>query len=184
MPENIPKNYSLIAVVIILVLIGSGYVIFTNILPDYDLAKLQFNKAEADNQTYNQALSSVQSFLEKYQEQQNNSTLANLVLPDGDSDLANFITGLSHVAQQSGVVLSNFQIDYSNETARVAYSIQNQNVSFSANGSYSSLKNFIVRLENHMRLVDVYHVTLNTIDSSINSSNLDYEIRLRTYYQQ
>ncbi len=137
----------------------------------------------AQNEQLQKSLQLVQTFLKSYTDHSTDVKTANLALPVKDMDAGNFVSSLGELAQASGVTLSNLQMNYSSaalDKTVVPNSIQPQPISFTASGSYLQFRDFILRLENHLRLVDINRIVLNEDDSGL----IEYQVQLTTYYQQ
>lgn len=167
---------------LILALIGVGYFVTSPQWGKYSEAKAELALAQANNQTTNQALSSLQAFLDDYQKQDENIVKASSALPLKSADLANFVGSVGDLAKVSGVVLSNFSVDEltSKDKTPPENSLQAVAINLSASGSYPSFKDFVLRLENHLRIIDVSHITLKQDDSG----HIQYQVTLKTYYQR
>ncbi len=139
--------------------------------------------AQEQHDQNKKSLESVQNFLKDYDQHNTDVTTTNLALPVKDVDAGNFVSGLGDLAKASGITLSNLQINPTStavDQTPIANSIQTQGINFTASGSYPAFKDFILRLENHLRLVDIKRVTLKEDDSGL----IEYQIELTTYYQQ
>lgn len=140
-------------------------------------------QAQEQNDQLEKSLESVQNFLREYDQRNTDVTTTNLALPVKDVDAGNFVSGLGDLARASGITLSNLQINPTStaiDKTPVPNSIQTQGINFSASGTYPAFKDFILRLESHLRLVDIKRVTMKEDDSGL----IEYQIELTTYYQQ
>jgi Tfp pilus assembly protein PilO len=173
---------SLFNVILTIACLVGGYFLYTNLYPKYTQASIQLSQAQTEHDRLSKALATTQEFIQAYRDQAKNATTANLALPNDGPDMANFINSLSELAGQSGVTLTGFQI-VEGQQAVPENTINPVDITFNASGSYLSLKDFIFRIQSNLRLTDIYHVTV----SSQNSGNipiLQYQIKLKTYYQQ
>ncbi len=139
--------------------------------------------AQEENDKYKKSLESVQNFLRDYDQHNTDVTTTNLALPVKNVDAGNFVSSLGDLARASGITLSSLQINPTTtaiDKAPAPNSIQTQGINFMASGSYPAFKDFVLRLENHLRLVDIKRVTLKEDDSGL----IEYQIELTTYYQQ
>jgi len=169
--------------ILVIACLGVGYFVTSPQWTKYSLGKDKLVGAQNDNQHYKQALASMQNFLDKYKNYASQVPTVNLALPAKSFDLPNFASSMSNLAKASGVVLSNFSIqDAISPTQKnpVENSIQTVLVSLSAVGTYPSFKDFILRLEQHLRIVDIGHVSIRG-DST---GQVQYQINLQTYYQK
>ncbi len=186
MPGTAPKNYSIAALILVLACIIGGYVVFTNYWKEYNASKNSLAEAKANNARLISSLNSVESFLEAYDEQQENVPMVNLALPSKQVDMANFISSIATVAQSSSVVLSGVQITdpTNNRPVPIENTIAPQTISLSVSGTYLAFKDFLLRVEQHLRIIDVKHVTLGGGSTGQGPQVLQYQLQLQTYYQQ
>ena len=137
---------------------------------------------ETKNNELQETLTAIQTFLQDYDKQEENKDAIDKALPVQNPNAASFVSSLGQLAQASGIVLSNLQISTAEKTAEKApapYSIQGQKITFTATGSYLAFKDFVLRLENHLRLIDINHVSV----AQNEAGQPDYQVDLTTYYQ-
>jgi|GEM_PF-2846498 hypothetical protein len=178
-----PKNYrlSLISVVLALACLAAAYFVFTQFWPKYTNAKINQDKAQSINLELNKTQASLQAFLKNFEAQKQKADLSNLALPAKNSDMANFTSNLAELAAASGVSLSGLQVaEVAQEKLSVPNTIAVQNLTLSMSGTFPSFQDFMTRVENNLRLIDTYHVTMR-LDSG---QSLSYQILMRTYYQK
>ena len=180
-----PKTYSLLVVLLLFVCIFAVYTAATNYWPAYTLAKARLVNAQAENDRAKKALESSVAFLADFQDQEANAALLNLALPKRNSDMANFVSSLSGLAGQSGMTLTNFAINTGAEINSNENAIKSEDLSVTVSGMYLAFKDLMLRLEEHLRVIDVYHVTLSAGGTTgVGALPLTYSLKLRTYYQQ
>lgn len=188
MPSS--RSKSVIAIGLLLVCVVIGYFIFSNLLPAYNLTKNNLTKAETDHTQLNEALSSVQNFVNNFKNKSLDLNKANLSLPNKNVDLPNFLADLQQLASASGVSLSNLQTtDVTPATGQPTQenAIEAVDVNIIASANFASLSEFLLNLENSLRLIDVYHVTIRGDQNSTGSSAitlLQYQIKMYIYYQK
>jgi Tfp pilus assembly protein PilO len=179
MAQTTFKSIVSIAVILIIASLGVGYFGTLKVWGNYSTSKTQLAQLQKDNQHLTETLSLVQSFLDNYKTHQKDAVKVSLALPLKSADLADFMSGIEDLGKSSGILLSN--ISFEEPTAKAAdNSIQALPVSLSASGSYASFKDFILRLETHLRLIDLVHVTAKADDSG----QIQYQITFNTYYQK
>lgn len=147
----------------------------------YSQASTMLQEEEAKNAQLEQTLNSINAFLDAYDKQEPNIETVNLALPVKSLKEADFVSSLGQLAQASGIVLSNLQMTASSSVEKIApaNTINAQKISFTATGSYASFNDFVLRLESHLRLMDIHHVSVKQDESG----QLDYQVDLTTYYQ-
>lgn len=183
-----PKTLSIVVVLLILICLVSAYFLYSSFWPGYTQAKQNLASTQEKNATLKEALAGMQVFLQDFKQQGKNAALINLALPKGDSDAPNLLNSLSNTAQESGVILSNFQINEGqNGAGAKTNAIQTEDLTMSATANnYASFKDFLQRLEQHLRLVDINHIILSSVGdaSTAASPGLQYQVQMRTYYQE
>src|SRR5258708_6784269 len=156
MPQTSFKSIAIRASILILAIIGVGYFVTLSQWHKYSATKETLNSVQADNQQLTSGLSSLQKFLDSYTSQQKNTTtLLNSALPVGGTDVSNLSVVIGDDAKASGIVLSSFSIDEGSSSDKkvvLENTIQPVRISLTAQGSYASFKDFILRLEQSLRL--------------------------------
>ncbi len=186
MPQTSFRSFATTATILIIALLWAAYFVTVPQWHKYQDSKQAQLTAESDNGNLKLALSSLQGFIDSYHQQTKNVSTVNASLPAKSEDMANFTASIGGLAQASGVVLSDFSIEGdSNVLSRfkktpLENSIQPVAITFTASGSYPSFKDFILRLENHQRLVDINHITLRQDENG----QIQYQVSLKTYYQK
>ncbi|OGE87560.1 MAG: hypothetical protein A3J07_04970 [Candidatus Doudnabacteria bacterium RIFCSPLOWO2_02_FULL_49_13] len=170
-----------LGLIVILGCFGVAYFYTTPQWTKYSQAKDNLVRKQAEGAQLTQALNAMQVFVGQYETRQTDLAKVNLALPSKNSDLPNLLASLSSLAQASGIVLSNFTIldGNTNDKPAPVHSIQTSRITFSASGSFESFKDFMMRLETDLRLIDADHVTIKA-----DSAEIQYVINLRTYYQK
>ena len=186
MAENTSaKSYSLLAALLIFVCVIIAYMLMTKYYPNYTLAQGRLTNVQADNVRLKSALDSSASFLSTYKSQGQNSSKINLSLPVKSSDMANFVSSFSALASQSGMALTNFQVSENPENFVSENSIQSVDLTAVVSGPYLSFKDFMLRLEQHLRIIDVDKITISGgTAAGAGTPAFQYQVKMRTYYQQ
>lgn len=181
MNQSSYKKSTLIIVILIITSLAIGYFITTPQWSKHTESKGQLERAQSDNKKLTDQLAVLQSFLSSYNSNLDKKAVLNQAVPVKSPDLANFMASVDALAKSSGVALSNISIG-TNAAAQkiVENSIQTVPLNLTASGSYPSFKDFILRLEQHLRLVDVGHVALKSDENGL----LEYRIDVSIYYQR
>jgi Tfp pilus assembly protein PilO len=178
------KSRVLSGTIIVLICIVLGYFVTTPLWNKYKVAKSELTTAEMQNEQLRETLAQVQIFLGTFQNNQENVAIAGLALPS-HIDYANFMSSFGDLANASGIALQDFNVNNIAVAAAVEApknnAIQSQRISFIASGSYPSFKDFILRLENHLRLIDIERIT---VASNETSGLLEFQVYIKTYYQR
>ena len=176
------KSRAIASILLVLVCFGVGFFLTKPKWNAYKASQSQLRMIEAQNDEFRQSLSTVQSFTDQYSKELNNVATADLALPAKKMDSANFVKALGDMAAASGVVLADLQIDApaSADRTPAPNSIQVQHLTFTATGTYLGFKDFVMRLENSLRLVDFEKISLQSSEDD----QVKYTVDLKTYYQQ
>lgn len=168
-----------VGIILIVACMGAGF--FANkFYHGYSDAMSRSKQLNQQSSELNQGSTKTDIFLAGYLDKKSDAKLLNLALPAHDSDIINFMANVAQSAQQSGVSLSGFQITEPAQDKAVDNSIQSMELSLSGRGSYPSLKDFLLRLETSLRLIDITHLTLTADENA----NLQYQMTIKTYYQK
>lgn len=177
------KSLTSTAAILVVACLAVGYFATRPAWSNYQDAQAKMSALSDTNQKLNDSLNSLESFLNSFHANSGQVSGMNLALPVKSADLTNFIASLGDMAQTSGVVLSNFSVDENNaaQTKPTALNaVQPVTVNLTASGNYSSFRDFMVRLENNLRLLDINHITLKADQDGL----LEYQISFKTYYQK
>lgn len=177
------KSQSLTSLILILAcLLGGYFVVFAN-FQKLNQTRARLARAETDKKNLDQSLQQLQSFLDKYHTLGNEARIAGLALPT-KPQTALLLGDLESLAKLSGVALAtvNFIESPDLELQKLpANSIVPMEVQISFSGSFISFRDFIDRLEKHIRLLDVQLVSIGAEDQS---QNYKYDLRFKIYYQK
>ncbi len=184
MPQTSFKSIASVAVLLIVACFGLAYFVTTQQWTKHKQEQAKLTSLQADNQKLTDALASIKNFLTSYDSNKKSTADVSLALPVRSADLANFTSSVGDLAKSAGVVLSNITINDSNAGAAPKTapdnSIQVVPITLLASGSYASFKDFMIRLEEHLRLVDISHVAMKSNDNGL----IQYDINLQTYFQK
>lgn len=162
--------------------LGVGYFFTAEQWTNYKATKSLLAQKQAIGQELKDSLALAQQFVQEFNSKSAEVPTVNLALPAKDADLSNLIFSLGELAKSSGLALANFSVSdiVPVEGQGRENTIQAQKVSLDASGSYASFKDFILRLQNSARIMDVDQITAKADDSG----QVEYQITLRTYFQK
>ena len=182
MEKNSVKSTTIVGVVLLLMCFGAAYFLTKPQWDKFSLVRAQVVQAKADQTRLKQDLSALQSFLDNYKSHTKDVNTANLALPVKDPDAADLVSGLGDLAKASGVALEDFQMTEKAVIGKPSpdNTIQAMQINLTAAGTYPSFRDFMLRIENHLRLVDVMHVSVKADEAN----QLEYQMLLQTYYQK
>jgi hypothetical protein len=139
--------------------------------------------AEAENARVKEAEAQMQTFLSQYNNSSDKLEGANKVLPLNHGALQDVLGNLDSYATASGISLASvaFADSGTNATKEIAeYTVTYIDLTISASGTYPSYRNFLLQLENSLRLVDIHTINL----AAGESGNMDLKFVARVYYQK
>lgn len=183
MAQTTFKSITITAAILIIASFAVGYFVTTPAWAKYSQNKTALSKANTDHENLQQSLAAMRSYLDSFKSRSKDVTTANLALPVKSLDIANLTSSIDGLAKASGIILSNFSAQETrgiSEAVKPENSIQAVTISLSATGTYASLRNFILRLESNLRIMDLSHIALKADDSGV----IQYDINFNTYYQK
>lgn len=172
----------IVGVILILACFGVGFFFTLDQWTSYSLAKSALEQKQAEQQQLKEALSLAENFVAEFNSKAKDAEVANLALPAKDSDLSNLIANLGDMAKASGLALSDFGVEQVVPAGNpvVENGIQTQKINLTASGNYASFKDFVLRLQNNIRIMDVDQVTAKADESG----QVEYQMVIRAYYQK
>ena len=174
------------ALVITLLVVACFAVAYFLTIPKWDAYKVAQNQLatlQNQNKVLTDSLATVQSFVDTFNQHQQDVTTLNLALPAKSTDSANFTNSLNQISQSSGIALGALQISepvVSVDNPPAPNSIQVEVIHFSGSGSYASFRDFLSRLENNLRLIDVNKISFKADDLG----QVEFDVDGQTYFQK
>jgi hypothetical protein len=186
MNKSFKSAASIILVVVILLV---GYFGTYDYYGKMGVARDLKASSEAENARLEKALSDIQAFVNDYNGNLSQSRMAEKALPVGDPDTAELLDYYSRLVTDSGLALIDLSMmegSSSEESAAQARdSIQSIDWEVEASGSFESLKDYLQRVKQGLRLTDVISVSTSMADAVAQDGRLmRYSLKLRTYYQK
>ncbi len=180
MPKD-TKTQSLILTILVVASLIVGYFVTVPFWKKLSTARAELTRAQLDSANLKAAQSALQAFIVKYESLSDQAKLATKALPS-EPESAVLLASIEELANAAGVALSSINVIDSAPTGAEppAFSVIAHDVSIDGSGSYFSFRDFLNRLENHLRIID-----LRTIDFSVDDAfNLQFQLQIRTYYQK
>lgn len=180
MPKDF-KTQSLVLTTLVVASLIVGYFVTVPFWRKLSVARAELTRAQLDQTNLKSAQSELQAFLNKYESLSDQAKLAAKALPSAPES-AVLLASIEQLANAAGVALSSINVIDSAPTGAEppAFSVIPHEVSIDGSGSYFSFRDFLSRLENHLRIVD-----LRTIDFSVDEAfNLQFQMQVRAYYQK
>lgn len=176
------KNFIIFGLIILLT--AGGFLALKPKWQAFSSSKVKLNGLVAEETRLNEIKTKFQTFLKGYKDHEQDANRANQALPLKESDLPNVLANIEQLSQASGLSLGEIGFESSGtgeskEKQPAEYSIQVVPLVIIATGSFASLQNFLTKVENYLRLMDVLSIDMQAEDSA----SITYQIRLRVYYQ-
>ena len=99
-------------------------------------------------------------------------------LVPADKGTAELVSTIEAMANQSGITLTGLSLAGSQNPTQNAY--VPQPIDMSLTGTYPSFRTFLSLLETNLRIMDV--ISMNINQTTVNSSNLGFQIKANAYY--
>jgi len=176
------KKTNIIVGILLVASLAAGYFFTWGQWKSYSFNKQELSRENERNQGLTTAYDSVQTFLDNYEKAKEDQSKVELALPMKTMDMPNFTASLDALSKQSGLTIQALTIEDGGTTGKIPAenSIQTVKLGMTAQGFYSSMKNFIIHLENHLRLVDIDHISAKSDENGV----IQFQLNVRTYYQK
>lgn len=178
------QSKSLASIILIIIALILGYFVVMPRWTSYSEARTQLAAEKDTQEQLKKAQSDITAFLAEYNQHTSEAALINGVLPLSETQIQNVLKSLEDLTKGSGISLGQLTVENRPDTdisAAQPNAIQPMDLSLSVTGEYPAFKDFLVRLENTLRIVDVKSVTIST-DQESNKNK--YDLKFRTYYQK
>ncbi|MBI4049770.1 MAG: type 4a pilus biogenesis protein PilO [Candidatus Doudnabacteria bacterium] len=172
-------------VMVLLILAGfllAYFFVFAN-YKNLNIVKAELTRVEQEKENLENSQRQMESFLEKYRSLDKEARQVNLALPTAPG-VALLLGEMEQLAKLSGILVSsiNFselpQSDLEKVPPNSVVPIEAQ---LSISGSYFSFRDFLNRLENHIRILDPQLISIGVEEDNL---NYEYEVKFKTYYQK
>lgn len=177
-----PTKKSLTLFVLVIFDIAVAYFLVYPFWNKAMLSKSELTRSEIDHAKFVLVQGESQSFLDQYRSLSSDAALVSAALPVKDVKTPNLLALLDNFAQAAGLSLANISlVDKPAEQTVVAENtVQAQEVDLAVSGTYPSFKDFVLRLQSSLRLIDIEEVSLQVDDQG----NINYQLKLQVYYQK
>jgi len=169
--------------VIIIVILLLAAVTYFFLIPQWgNLSSKQKEINDLRKQTENlkKTQKQLDDFVAKYKTLQEQVNTVNNTLPLEHADTPRLLANVEELSKLSGLRLTDIQIKEADaDLPGQSTSVVEQEISIRLIGSYPAFQDFVLRLENNLRLMDVLSANLRT---DAENANLVYELRVKTYY--
>lgn len=172
---------SLLPIILIVGCISTGYFFSYDQWVKYSASKDALAVAETQNAAVRKAQSDLEGFLTSYRRSLESQPKVDRALPAEDLELPIILTLLEDLAQTSGMKVgsingkeaSEIKSSDSNSVSYIDFDVQVQ-------GTYEGFKNFLLLIEQNLRISDVQSVTFQVEEGL----NIKFSLVVRMYYQK
>jgi Tfp pilus assembly protein PilO len=125
--------------------------------------------------------SMMEQFIKEFKENEKHVATANTALPVKGASVESILANLDEMARSSGLALSDVILINNSDPDKkpAANSVQNQEISFVAAGTFPAFKNFLLLLESNLRIIDIRDISFEVNEDGV----AEYRMSFVTYYQ-
>jgi Tfp pilus assembly protein PilO len=174
---------SAVTFLMVLVILAVGYFGVYSQWSKLGDARAAFDQSKQQNELLKKTESEFRAFLTTYEANKSKAEVAERALPTGDANIPVMLDNFTRMVAESGMVLSSISFastGVEQTTAPTPQSIQTFDVDINITGSYEAFKDFLLRTQRNMRLVDILTMNIGTVEGE---NRLNFTMKLRTYYQ-
>lgn len=175
------KTQSVVLSILIVASLIVGYFITVPFWRKLSTARGELVRAQLDQKNFLAAQADLENFLQKFTTLSDKAEIAAKALPS-EPQAAVLLASIEQLANGSGLALASVNVIDSAQAAYepAANSVIAYDVQISGSGSYFSFKDFLNRLERHLRITDLQSLNFKVDEAN----NLGFELQIRTYYQK
>jgi Tfp pilus assembly protein PilO len=174
-------------ILLVILILAAGYFGVYSFWNNLNSARANFDIVKTENDKLKKAQADMNAFIAKYNSNRAQAEMANRALPVGDPDVAILLDNFSKLTAESKISLLDFNVTEqgSSDESTVPNGVQPVEVTAQMVGNYESFKDFLLRMQRNLRLMDIMSVEIN-LDEGANDGGrtMRFTLRLRTYYQQ
>ena len=138
-------------------------------------------QAQAEQETLRQAETQVSNFLAEFNDLNDKKLIADDALPSKDIKLPAILGAIDELTKASGLAIGSVSVvEPQDKVASAPNTVDTVNLEVNVSGSFPAFKNFLLRLENHLRISDIENITLQMQEEG----SITYQVKLKTYYQR
>jgi hypothetical protein len=175
------KSQSLAITILALACILAAYLLAYPAVRNALSSNTELKNLETQQQTLSTAQQELEAFLVNFEKLADKAQIAGAALPD-EPDLPVLLSNIDEMARLAGVALAGLSVTESTTetTPASAHALRSADIEITASGSYPSFKDFLLRMEHHLRLIDIQKLSFQ-----VDSSNfIRFGISIKTYYQR
>lgn len=176
------KTQSLIVSILFLAFLLLGYFVTFPAWKSLSKTRTELARAELDGRNLNTASADLEAFLQNFERLEEETRTVGKALPSMPAQ-AVLLGSIEALAKASGFALSAMnivEVPENEEKTAPVYSVVATDLQISGSGSYFSFKDFLRRLERHLRLIDIKSINFEVDEAN----NLQVQFEVRTYYQK
>jgi hypothetical protein len=177
------QTKSILSAVLVLVAIALGYF---GVMPRWTVYKdAQASRllAQQENDKVKQGQAKLNSFLAEYKKHAEDAKTLNEALPLNQAAIYNVLNNLDTLSRQAGVTLTTLSTkdaSGSDQLGAKPNTIYAIDIAISGSAFYPTFKDFLLKLEDNLRIIDVNTLSIEQTDSKPGT----FSINFKTYYQK
>jgi Tfp pilus assembly protein PilO len=179
---------SLFTFILIIAIFALGYFGVYGMWTNLSDAKTNFEITQTENDKLKQAQQDLTTFINDFQKNKELASKADRTLPVGDPDLPYLLDIFAKISQETSMnlVQMNFQQRQKKDPSEQdpPNTIQYIDVNTELTGSYEAFKEFLLRVQGSLRLIDLLDVAVTAAEGEADPRLLNFSINFRTYYQK
>lgn len=182
---------------LVLAIVGIGYFL---LLPKYQAIRADhqsLSQKQASTEALKSKLGSIKSLISDADKNKTELESLDEAIPDAPR-IPELLANFDYLVQQSGLLLTNLNITlpeiskkpdqpkFNKRLESILSSTDNLGiiaVNVAVSGQYQNLKNFLLNLEQNLRLMDVAEITFGTRGSESQDTR-EYSLKIETYFQR
>ncbi|MEK7578221.1 MAG: type 4a pilus biogenesis protein PilO [Patescibacteria group bacterium] len=175
-------KYLVLPLILVVVAVTAIFLVLLPLLNSTQAA-LELKKENENNLAQRKKLTvNLERLISQYNGRAGDLAFFSKAIPVGQN-IPELLTNLEAIASENGLFFSG--IDFKPKDLK-APSVKTLIMEIKVKGSYAAFQNYLKAIEKSLRLFDVARVSFNGIapgQSNANSSNLEFNLSVSTYYQ-
>lgn len=172
---------SVLPIILIVACIGGGYFFSYGQWVSYSQSQDALKAAQAKLDAVKKAQGDIDGFLAKYRDSLDSQPMVDRALPPNDMKVPEVLALLEQLALNSGLGVDsiNNKTDGS-QKVKDPNSVQTVDFDVQVNGTYEEFQNFLLLIEQNLRISDLQDVTFQKDENT----NTKFSLVIRMYYQK
>jgi Tfp pilus assembly protein PilO len=173
------KTQSIVLTILVIASLIVGYFVTVPFWKKLSTAQAELSRAQVEQESLQTAHSDMENFLGKFNSLSDKAEVAEKALPS-DPQPAILLASVEQLANSAGLALSSVNVLESVRGNESTNAVISYDIQMAGSGSYFSVRDFLNRLELHLRIIDLQSFNLKVDESN----TILFEMQLRTYYQK